>query len=98
MEGFFIRQLVAVIVVSYYIGKGAKRAGYSRMAWCLVAFFGGPLLAMMLLTGLANRTNEIARERERELLKHQLEKRSSRSAIRGSMPMDRTISGDVTLR
>lgn len=98
MDTFPIQALIWPVIASYYIGKGARRYGYSGLLWAFVSLLASPILVMIFVTGLPNRKIEEQRQAERTLLDRQLEKRGPVLA-RGlaSVPMH-TISDDATMR
>jgi len=100
MDQIFLRLLIQVIIASIFIGRGARRHGYSGTLWAFVALLSWPMFTLMLLSGLPDRRIARRRQEERDLLERQLSKRRTmqRSAREMLTDATSTINDAQTIR
>lgn len=83
------------VVAPLFIGWRMKRIGYSGVGWWLLALFSAPDAALLLASSLPNRSVEMLRSDEEELLEQQL-LQAGLPIKAGEQPSDRETITDHT--
>lgn len=89
--------LISILILSSFVAKVASQRGYSGVLWFFISLMGAPLMCIVLLTILRNRTLSARRDSERRVLMDQMKSSRARSSASRTGVPDWTIGEEQTL-
>lgn len=95
-ETFIVQQLIVLLVISVYMGKGARRRGYSGLLWFVPSFLS-PWFTLGLIAALPDRRLE--RRREEDIAALRLEAAQVQPTTTAAVDVvDGTVGDQLTVR